>query len=93
MPWVSNPELVAAVSDAGGLGILHPSAGMNPDGDLADNLRESMRKVRRITNDPFGVSFYLANPQVSSLIEVALEEGMRIAVTYGGSPAPSYRHP
>ena len=87
MPWVSNPELVAAVSDAGGLGILHPSAGMNPDGDLADNLRENMRKVRRITNDPFGVSFYLANPQVSSLIEVALEEGMRIAVTYGGSPA------
>ena len=87
VPWVSNPELVAAVSDAGGLGILHPSAGMRPDGDMLDNLRENIRKVRRSTNNPFGVSFYLANPLVSELIDVALEEGMRIAVTYGGSPA------
>ena len=87
VPWVSNPELVAAVSGAGGLGLLHPSAGMDPDGNMVDNLRENMRKVRRLTNDPFGVSFYLANPLVSDLINVALEEGMRIALTYGGSPA------
>ena len=87
MPWVSNPELVAAVSDAGGLGILHPSAGMNHDGDMVDNLRDNIRKVRRLTRNPFGVSFYLANPVVSELIEVAIEEGMRIAVTYSGSPA------
>ena len=87
MPWVSNPELVAAVSDAGGLGILHPSAGMSPEGDMLVNLRENMRKVRRLTTSPFGIAFYLANPLVSQLIDVALEEGMRIAVTYGGSPA------
>ena len=87
MPWVSNPELVAAVSDAGGLGILHPSAGMDAAGDILTNLRENMRKVRRLTNSPFGVSFYMANPRVSELIQVALEEGLRIAVTYSGSPA------
>ena len=87
MPWVSNPELVAAVSDAGGLGILHPSAGMSRGGDMVDNLRENIRKVRRLTTSPFGVSFYLANPLVSSLIDVAIEEGLRVAVTYSGSPA------
>ena len=87
MPWVSNPELVSAVSNAGGLGILHPSAGMASDGDMVDNLRRNMREVRRLTRNPFGVSFYLANPFVANLIDVALEEGMRISVTYGGSPA------
>ena len=87
VPWVSNPELVAAVSEAGGLGILHPSAGMSPDGDMLGNLRENVRSVRRLTNNPFGVCFYLANPSVSQLIDAAMEGGMRTAVTYGGSPA------
>ena len=87
MPWVSNAELVAAVSEAGGLGILHPSAEMGLDGDMAANLRENMRHVRRLTSKPFGVSFYLANPQARTLIDAALEEGMRIAVTYSGNPA------
>ena len=87
VPWVSNPELVAAVSDAGGLGILHPSAGMSLDGDMVANLRENIRSTRRLTSNPFGVSFYLANPQVERLIDVAIEEGMKVAVTYSGSPA------
>ena len=87
MPWVSNPELVAAVSDAGGLGILHPSAGMSEGGDMVANLRENLRTVRRLTSSPFGVSFYLANPIVSELIDAAMEEGMRVAVTYSGSPS------
>ena len=110
VPWVSNPELVAAVSEAGGLGILHPSAGMSADGDMADNLRENMRMVRRLTNNPFAITGRpcaaslapsslssttngpflrrrLANPLASDLIDVALEEGMRIALTYAGSPA------
>ncbi|MCE2462868.1 MAG: nitronate monooxygenase [Dehalococcoidia bacterium] len=87
VPWVSNPELVASVSDSGGLGILHPSAGMDLDGDMVGNLRENIRNIRRLTGNPFGVSFYLANPQVEQLIEVGIEEGMKVAVTYSGSPA------
>lgn len=87
LPWVSNPELVAAVSNAGGLGILHPSAGMELDGDVVLNLRENMRRVQRLTRNPFGVALYLPNPQISKLIEAATQEGMHIAVTYGGSPA------
>ena len=87
VPWVSNPELVAAVSNAGGLGILHPSAGMEAAGDPVENLRQNMREVRRITTSPFGVCFYLAHPLAATLIDVALEEGLKIAVTYSGSPA------
>ena len=87
LPWVSNPELVAAVSNAGGLGILHPTSGMEPDGDVVLNLRENIRRVQRLTDNPFGVALYVANPQISELIEAAKQEGVHIAVTFGGSPA------
>ncbi len=87
LPWVSNPELVAAVSEAGGLGVLHPTAGSEPDGDLVANLRANIRRVQRLTNCPFGVALYLPNLRTPELIEAAVQERMRIAVTYGGSPA------
>ena len=87
LPWVSNPEMVAAVSNAGGLGILHPTAGIEPDGDIIANLQANIRRVQRLTHNPFGVALYLPNPQISEIIEAAVQEGMRIAVTYGGSPA------
>ena len=87
VPWVSNPELVAAVSNAGGMGVLHPTAGMALNGDIFTNLRENIRQVMRLTNYPFGVTFYLAHPQVEGLMEAATLEGMRIAITFGGSPA------
>ena len=87
LPWVSNPELVAAVSNAGGLGILDPTTGIEPDGDLVINLRANIRRVQRLTSNPFGVAFYLPNPRIAKLIEAAIQEGMHIAVTFGGSPA------
>jgi len=87
LPWVSNPEMVAAVSNAGGLGILHPTAGIEPGGDIVANLQANIRRVQRLTHNPFGVALYLPNPQISEIIEAAVQEGMRIAVTYGGSPA------
>lgn len=87
LPWVSNPELVAAVSNAGGLGILHPTSGIEPEGDVIDNLQANIRRVQRLTSYPFGVALYLPNPQIPEIIEAGVQEGMRIAVTYGGSPA------
>ena len=87
VPWISNPELVAAVSDAGGLGLLHPTAGMPADGDIVVNLREKIRQTHRSTSNPFGVSFFLSNPRVGELINVAIEEGVKITITYGGSPS------
>ena len=87
LPWVSNPELVAAVSNAGGLGVLHPTSGVEPGGDPVADLHAVVRRVQRMTTKPFGVSFYLPHPQIEQMIEAAAQEGINIAVTYGGSPA------
>jgi len=87
LPWVSNPELVAAVSNAGGLGVLHPTTGNEPGGDPVADLHGVIRRVQRLTTKPFGVSFHLPHPQIDQLIEAAAQEGITIAITYGGSPA------
>ncbi|HIL31157.1 MAG TPA: enoyl-[acyl-carrier-protein] reductase FabK [Dehalococcoidia bacterium] len=87
LPWVSNPELVAAVSNAGGLGVLHPTTGNNPGGDPVADLHGAIRRVQRLTTKPFGVSFHLPHPQIEQLIEASAQEGITIAITYGGSPA------
>ena len=87
LPWISNPELVAAVSNAGGLGILHPTAGIQADDDLVENLRVNIRRVQRLTRNPFGVALYISNPMITDIIEAASQEGVHIAITYGGSPA------
>jgi NAD(P)H-dependent flavin oxidoreductase YrpB (nitropropane dioxygenase family) len=85
--WVSNPELVAAVSNAGGMGILHPTAGMAHDGEPLVCLRDNIRRVQGLTRHPFGVALYLANPNILEFIDVITKEGVHIAVTYGGSAA------
>ena len=87
LAWISKPELVAAVSNAGGMGILHPTAGFEEDGDLVAHLCTNVRRVQRLTQQPFGVALYLPNPRIEEIIDAAVHEGMRIAVTYGGSPA------
>ena len=87
LPWLSNPELVAAVSNAGGLGVLHPTSGVEQGGDPVADLHAVVRRVKRLTQKPFGVSFHLPHPQIEQLIEAAAQEGINIAITYGGSPA------
>jgi enoyl-[acyl-carrier protein] reductase II len=87
LPWVSNPELVAAVSNAGGLGVLHPTTGNEPGGDPVADLHGVIRRVQRLTTKPFGVSFHLPHPQIEQLIEASAQEGITIAITYGSSPA------
>ncbi len=87
MQWLSRAELVAAVSNAGGLGIL--SALTFPTGV---ELREEIRKVRGLTSDPFAVNITLlptSRPvNVEEYIDVALEEGVKIIETAGRSPEP-----
>ena len=87
LPWISNPELVAAVSNAGGLGVLHPTAGIEHGGDVIANLQANIRRVQRLTHNPFGVALYLPHPRIQEIIAAGLQEGMKIAITYGGSPA------
>jgi len=87
IPWISNPELVATVSEAGGLGILHPTAGMEIGENVLGNLANNVRVVQRITSRPFAMSFDLGEPNVEAILVAAVEAGVRIAITYGGSPA------
>ncbi len=80
MVWVSYHELCAAVSEAGGLGIL---AG----GSLrTDDLREEIRLVRSRTKKPFGVNMPIAKPDAEALINVAIEEGVNVISTSAGNP-------
>jgi enoyl-[acyl-carrier protein] reductase II len=68
MSWISVPRLVAAVSNAGGLGIL-------ATGPLsADQTRQSIREIRRLTDKPFGIGATLLMPGAKENAEVALEE-------------------
>ncbi|MBI4234663.1 MAG: nitronate monooxygenase [Chloroflexi bacterium] len=87
VPWVSNAELAAAVSAAGGLGTITPTAGLPLDGDVKANLRGQIRRARLLTDRPFGVTLSLMIPDVLELMDIAIEEGVRVIVTAAGSPA------
>ncbi|MFQ5987287.1 MAG: enoyl-[acyl-carrier-protein] reductase FabK [Dehalococcoidia bacterium] len=80
MAWLGTAELVSAVSNGGGLGII--GAGNAPPGWV----REQIRATRERTDKPFGVNIMLMSPFVEELIEVILEEGVPIVTTGGGNP-------
>ena len=80
MVWCSGWELAAAVSNAGGLGLIG-SGSMTPE-----VLREHILKCRKATVCPFGVNVPLMHPQVDRLMEVIADEKVRIVFTSAGSP-------
>ncbi len=80
MSWVSFPPLVAGVSNAGGLGILG-AAFMTPE-----QLRDNIRKIKDMTDKPFGVNFMPDNPIVDQLLDVILEERVPVASYGRGNP-------
>ena len=80
MTWVSFPPLVAAVSNAGGLGIL--GAAFMGTGEL----RENIRKIKNLTNKPFGVNFAANNPDIDALLDVLIEEKVPVAGYGKGNP-------
>ena len=82
MAHVSRAPLVAAVSAAGGLGIIG-SGGMPPD-----MLAEQISDVRRRTDKPFGVNLMLMDLNIESQLEVVLREHVMIVTTGAGNPAP-----
>ena len=88
MGLIANAELTAAVSNAGGLGIISPNAGEPDWGKVADNLRNQIRKARSLTDKPFGVNFPIHQiGEDRSLIDIAIVEGVRVVTTGAGSPA------
>jgi len=80
MSWVATAELAAAVSEAGGLGII--GAG-NAPGEV---VRQQIIKAKGLTNKPFGVNVYYLSPFVEEVIEVILEEGVSVITTGAGNP-------
>jgi enoyl-[acyl-carrier protein] reductase II len=81
MVWCSGWRLAAAVSNAGGLGLIGAGS-MYPE-----LLREHVRKCKAHTSKPFGVNVPLLYPAIDKLIKVILEEGVSIVFTSAGNPA------
>lgn len=80
MAWVADASLAAAVSNAGGLGII---AGMNSNGE---QLRAEIRKCREMTSKPFGVNVMLMSPFVDEVARTVIEEHVPILTTGAGNP-------
>ena len=81
MAWVAEHRLAAAVSEAGGLGII--GAASAP----AEIVREEIRKARELTKKPIGVNIMLMNPNAPEVAKVVLEEGVKVVTTGAGNPA------
>ncbi len=80
MAWVSDAQLAASVSNAGGLGII---SAMNLD---AEYLRDQIRKCRTLTDKPFGVNVMLMSPFVKDVAKVCAEEKPAVVTTGAGLP-------
>ena len=80
MAWIADASLAAAVSNAGGLGII---AAMNAN---ADWLREEMHKARQLTDKAFGVNIMLMSPFADEVSDLVIEEKIPVVVTGAGNP-------
>lgn len=80
MAWVAYAELVSAVSEAGGLGII--GTGHAP----ADWLRDQIHQVKERTSKPFGVNVMLLSPHVKDIMQVLIEEKVKVVTTGAGNP-------
>ena len=81
MAWVADASLAAAVSNAGGLGLISSiNAG-------TEAVRDEIRKCRELTDKPFGVNIMLQAPNASEIARMVIEEDIRILTTGAGSPA------
>lgn len=81
MAWIADAELAAAVSNAGGLGII---SAMNAGGDW---VREQIRKAKSLTAQPFGVNIMLASPHAEEVARIVIEEQVPVVTTGAGNPS------
>lgn len=80
MAWTATAELAAAVSNAGGLGII--GAGHMP----TDLLRDQIRRAKELTDKPFGVNLMLLTPHIDELVQMVLDEHVSVVTTGAGNP-------
>lgn len=81
MAWVAEYHLAAAVSNAGGLGLIG-AASAPPE-----VVREQIRETKKRTDKPFGVNVMLLNPNAPEVAKIVIEEGVKVVTTGAGSPA------
>ncbi|ACN16545.1 putative 2-nitropropane dioxygenase (Nitroalkane oxidase) (2-NPD) [Desulforapulum autotrophicum HRM2] len=83
---LNDPEMVAAVSEAGAFGVL--ALGFITD---IEKVRQMVNQVREITDKPFGANLMISmNPQNEAILEVLAKEGIKVVTTSGGSPKRIY---
>ena len=80
MAWVATHELASAVSEAGGLGII---AAGNASGVF---VRDEIRKLKKLTDKPFGVNIMLMSRYVEDIVDIVCEEGVPVVTTGAGNP-------
>ncbi|OZV11353.1 nitronate monooxygenase [Tissierella sp. P1] len=80
MAWVATHELAAAVSEAGGLGIIGSG---NAPGKV---IREEIRKLKELTDKPFGVNIMLMSPFAEDIVGIVCDEGVPVVTTGAGNP-------
>ncbi len=80
MAWIAEAQLAAAVSNAGGLGII--AGGSAP----IDYLRDQIRKCKSLTDKPFGVNIMLMSPNAEELAQLVIDEGVPVVTTGAGNP-------
>ena len=81
MAWIADARLAAAVSNAGGLGLI---SSINFG---TEAVREEIRKCKTLTDKPFGVNIMLQAPNAGEVADMLIEEGVKIVTTGAGSPA------
>ena len=80
MAWVAEHTLAAAVSNAGGLGIIASG------GASCEYIREEVRKAKQLTDKPFGVNVMLLNPEAEAIAKMLVEEQVSVVTTGAGNP-------
>lgn len=80
MVWISGWRLASAVSNAGGLGLLGAGS-MHPE-----TLQEHIHKMKEATNKPWGVNLPLMYPEIDRVVDMIIDEGVKIVFTSAGSP-------
>lgn len=86
MIWCSGWKLASSVSNAGGLGLIGAGS-MHPD-----VLREHIQKTKKATNKTFGVNVPLLNPQTEEIMQIIIDEGVKVVFTSAGNPKTWTKH-
>ena len=86
MLWIADANLAAAVSNAGGLGVISPLAGSTPHGDAVENLALQIEKAGQLTAKPVGVNLPLDLRDVGLILDLLSAGNIQVVITAAGNP-------